>query len=127
MDNYFNLFGSRGATGFFLTTVPYMFPMPLFFQGDDYKVVGENKNVVLFKSNEWRGTDDTRNKESVDNMAAKLNALEGGSILHLYHTSDGGNTPENFSKLAPKLDDHVVIVNADTLIDMVIQKEKLAQ
>ena len=127
VDKYFSRFGSKGPVGFFLTTVPYMFPMPLFFQSEDYKIVGEQNNVVLFKSNEWRGTGGGRSCDSVADMADKVNKLAGGSILHIYGTSDGGFNVDDFQKLAELLDERVHIVNAETLIEMVMQKEALAK
>ncbi|GMH88571.1 hypothetical protein TrST_g11200 [Triparma strigata] len=127
IDNYFSLFGGKGARGFFLTTVPYMFPMPAFFKrGEDFKVVGDAENVVLFRSNEWRGTQGHphENKWTPEQLAEKLMG-EKGAVTHLYLTSDGNNAPDAFDQLFDLLDDSVVVVNDEALVNLALQKHAL--
>lgn len=125
VDRYFSRFGGKGPRGFFLTTVPYLFPMPIFFGRDeDFKVVGPEDNVVLFKSNEWKGVTGKSHEATAREMAAKLNKREKGGLTHLYMTSDGNNALDSFYLLAEQLDEHVMIVNDETLVDLALQKHK---
>ncbi|GMH49424.1 hypothetical protein TL16_g00512 [Triparma laevis f. inornata] len=127
VDNYFSRFGGKGARGFFLTTVPYMFPMPLFFKhGEDFKVVGEEENVVLFRSNEWRGTQGQKhqNKWTPEQLAEDLKEKKGW-VTHLYLTSDGNNAPDAFDQLFELLGDEIVVVNDETLVGLALQKDRL--
>ena len=100
--------------------------MPAFFGRDeDFKVVGDEKNVVLFKSNEWRGVTGKSHEATVREMAAELNKRKKGGLTHLYMTSDGDNALDSFYLLADQLEDHVVIVNDETLVDLALQKHNL--
>jgi hypothetical protein len=124
LSNYFPLFNSiegTGARGFFLTNVPYFIPMPFIFGREEYKIIGDN--VVLFKPREWRGIDGSSHQSmSVENMAKNINSLEKGTITHVYLTSDGDNSIDSFYNLAALLDEHVVLVNADTLTELALQR-----
>jgi len=120
--SYFSLFTQvEGGRGFFLTNVPFPIPMPFLFGREEYKVLGDN--VVLFKPREWRGLDGSSLQAmSVENQAKSINSLEKGSVTHLYLTSDGDNSIDSFYQLAKQLDNHVVIVNTDTLTDLALQR-----
>jgi len=126
INDYFPKFSSRisNPIGFFLTNVPFDIPLLLFGKDEDFKIVGEQSNVVLFKPNEWRGVNGaTRQAPSPDDMARRINEAEKGTILHIYLTSDGGASIDSLYSLADRLEDHVKIVSGDALVKLAVQKE----
>lgn len=57
-------------------------------------------------------------------MAAEINGYKKGSVGHLYLTSDGGFTIQNLYDMVALLDDHVEVVNFNTLSQMAIDSHK---
>ena len=126
MSSYFPRYGSGDKTeprGFFLTNVPFPIPMPIVFGRKDYLIVGENENVVVFKPNEWRGVNGKDHQSpSVEEMAKRINSAEKGTLTPIYFTTDGGAEIDVLYQLAEQLEEHVQVVNHETLIDMALQK-----
>ena len=112
--------------GFFLTNVPFPLPVLAFGRNEDFKIVGERENVVLFKPNEWRGVDGgTPQTASVSAMASRVNSAKRGTVQHIYLTSDGGASLDTLYRLVEKLDEHVQVVSHVGLIEAALQKGAL--
>ncbi|GMH96003.1 hypothetical protein TrVE_jg11004 [Triparma verrucosa] len=124
IKNYFPKFSNLiTSVGFFLTDVPFDVPIPEFSHLEDFKIVGENNNVVLFKPNEWRGVDgETEQSPSARDMARRINGAPNGTITHIYLTSDGGASIDSIYEMVAYLEEDVVLVSADALIDLAVQK-----
>ena len=124
IKNYFPKFSNLiTSVGFFLTDVPFDVPILEFSHLEDFKIVGENNNVVLFKPNEWRGVDgETEQSPSARDMARRINGAPIGTITHIYLTSDGGASIDSIYEMVAYLEEYVVLVSADALIDLAVQK-----
>ncbi|GMH99677.1 hypothetical protein TrVE_jg339 [Triparma verrucosa] len=111
--------------GFVLANVPYLLPVWI-FRGKEYRMVGDN--VVLFKPNEWRYSSQ-KQSHTTEEMADILNGFEKGYITPVYMTIDGSLEPiqATHDLVTKYLDDHVEIVTAESLVDLVIEKEATAQ
>ena len=128
LENYYPRYTANGIVkGIFTVNVPYNLPTPTIFKHDEYyKMVGDN--VALFKPREWRGTGDGEvpfshhNFLTVDEMAAEINGYALGTVTYVYLTSDGGGSIDNVYDLVKELDEHVLVVNQDTLADLAIQR-----
>ena len=57
-------------------------------------------------------------------MASEINGYKKGSVGHLYLTSDGGFTIQNLYDMVALLDDHVEVVNFNTLSQMAMDSFK---
>lgn len=53
-------------------------------------------------------------------MATEINGYQRGSVGHLYTTSDGGFTAQDLYDMIALLDDHVEVVNFNTLTQMAL-------
>ncbi|GMH79467.1 hypothetical protein TrLO_g4052 [Triparma laevis f. longispina] len=125
ITTYFPKYSAKtdSPTGFFLTNVPFDVPIMQFKLHEDFKIVGENEGVVLFKPNEWRGVSGTSEQSpSAKDMARRINLAPKGTLRHIYLTSDGGASIDSLYSMVDYLEDHVKIVSADALIDLAIQK-----
>ena len=102
--------------------VPFFEPILEIFVLHDKKVL--NDKVVLFKSVEWRGVDDSLNSKSPLNMAKEIHGYKPGSVKSIYVTSDGGLLFENIYEMVGKLDmEKIVIVNQEQLVEMALAAE----
>ena len=110
--------------GFVLANVPYLLTVWI-FRGKEYRMVGDN--VVLFKPNEWRYSSQ-KQSHTTEEMADILNGFEKGYITPVYMTIDGSLEPiqATHDLVTKYLDDHVEIVTAESLVDLVIEKEAAA-
>jgi len=128
VDSYFPRYAENNIVrGIFTVNVPFNLPTPTIFNPDEYyRIVSES--VVVFKSREWRGTDsgDTpfshHNFLTVEQMASELNHLPLGTVSWIYITSDGGGNLDMLYDLVQILDEHVMIVDHETLIDLALQR-----
>jgi len=128
--NYFPRYSDKGIVkGFFAVNVPYMLPtLPFLLSSEHYKILGEHKNVVLFRPREWRGGSGAKGFENgkfeltATDMAAEISGYTKGSVAHLYVTSDGGANLDLVYDMVSKLDAHVEVVGPKTLIDMALAR-----
>ena len=129
LERYFPLYEQGGIVrGLFTVNVPYNLPAPTIFSpGEYYRKVSDT--VVAFKPREWRGTVfptnvpfSRHNFLTVEEMAYEVNHLPLGSVTWIYITSDGGGHLDNLYELVAQLDEHVSVVDQETLIDMAIQR-----
>lgn len=129
IKEYYPRYSKRGvARGFFAVNVPFLFPIPEFGFSEQFKILGDRRNVVLFRPNEWRGA---RGKGVVERgnsfmtakeMADKINSEPKGSVKAIYTTSDGGLSMSMILDMFTMLDSHVQVVDADTLTHMALQR-----
>ena len=130
IQHYFPRYSSNGVVrGFFAVNVPYLLPtLPFALNKEKYKLLGEQKSVVLFRPREWRGG---RGTKSIQNgkfeltaaqMAAEIGSYEAGSVAHLYVTSDGGANLDLVYDMVRQLDAHVEVVGPKTLVEMAVQR-----
>ncbi len=129
LSDYYPRYSERNIVkGIFTTNVPFMLPVPsIFSPGEYFKIVDDN--VVVFKPREWRGTAEgaapltKHNFLTVEQMATELNdLLPVGTVTWIYITSDGGAGLDMLYDLVDVLDEHVKVVNHETLIDLALQK-----
>jgi len=126
--DYFPRYGDRGVvSGFFAVNVPYPAPVvPFALSPDRYKLLGEQRNLVLFRPREWRGGSGAKGimdgpfELTAEEMAAEISGYARGSVSHLYVTSDGGADLELVYDMVRRLDAHVEIVGPRTLVAMAI-------
>ena len=130
IKHYFPRYGAKGVVrGFFAVNVPYMLPTaPFALSKAKYKLLGEEKNVVLFRPREWRGGRGTKGigngkfELTASQMATEIGGYEAGSVAHLYVTSDGGANLDLVYEMVRQLDAHVEVVGPKTLIEMAVQR-----
>ena len=135
---YFPKFSKNNIVqAFFGVAVPYLLPAfinPIGNHGKKFTVI--NNSTLLFHPREWRGTNASHadvpiiekfahNYLTIEQMAAEINGYKKGSVGHLYLTSDGGFTAQNLYDMVELLQDHVKVVNFNTLIAMA--KESYSQ
>jgi hypothetical protein len=133
IKEYYPRYSAVGVvTALFAVNVPYMVPIPEFGLNEFYKVLGDNKNVVLFKPREWRGGKDPGpvhpprpQEQNATMMAGEINGYPGGTVTNLYITSDGGANLKLIYDMVQQLDEHVEIVNHKQLAEMALQREAL--
>mmetsp|Transcript_32747 Transcript_32747/g.86578 ORF Transcript_32747/g.86578 Transcript_32747/m.86578 type:complete len:420 (-) Transcript_32747:216-1475(-) len=109
--------------GLFPVNVPYMLPMAEGGWGHDhYKIIDES--VVLFKPKEWRGTSCTPkwNCPTAQGLADEISGYEKGTVTHIYMTSDGGCSYDDVVEMVSLLDEHVELVDQQTLINMALKR-----
>ena len=111
-------------------SVPYNMPMLAFKENEYFRILGDNKNVVLFRQREWRGSGPTKVPGSKKNyltpqqMANELNNYPLGTVSAIYLTSDGGANLDSFYNLTKLLDEHVQIVDHENLVAMALASSK---
>jgi len=116
--------------GVFPVNVPYMVPIMEFGFEEQFKVLGHDKNVVVFRPNEWRGAKDCGFFDEICNtffksatkMSEHINGYKKGTVAAFYTTSDGGMNMQLIYDTAKLLGEHVEIVNTEVLVDMALQK-----
>jgi len=127
INKYFPRYTQRDIVrGFFAVNVPFNLPVLDFGENEYYKIF--EKKTVLFKPREWRGTGGSsipfshKNYLTVKEMAAEINGYPKGTVSNIYLTSDGGANLDTLYKLVPQLDEHVQIVNHNTIVDFALQR-----
>lgn len=132
IKNYFPRYGVRGVVrSIFATNVPYPIPVLEFAPGEFYKTF--NKSTVLFRPREWRGTANAtipfRNAVcSPAQLAHEISTTyPRGSVGHVYLTSDGGASLESLYEMVALLEDHVSVVDHETLADMALERDALLE
>jgi hypothetical protein len=129
IKTYFPRYAERGIVrSLFAVNVPYLLPILEFAPGEFYKSFGNT--TVLFRPREWRGTKNAtvpyRNAQCTpQQLADELGGYPRGSVGHIYLTSDGGASLDSLYQLVALLDDHVEIVDHETLADMALQRDAL--
>ena len=129
IKNYFPRYGGSGngstavVRGFFAVNVPYMTPVAEFGLREHYKLLGANRDVVLFKPREWRG-DRGGGKQNINatQMAAELSGYPKGTVSNIYVTSDGGANLDLVYDMMAGVQEHVRFVNAETLTRLAIER-----
>jgi hypothetical protein len=127
--SYFPRYAERGVVrALFALNVPFVVPVVEFAENEFFKVLGGANSMtpaVLFRPFEWRGTDGsallppfTLNHTA---MADFINAWPLGAVAHIYMTSDGGASLEDFEALVPLLAPHVRVVSPNALADLALQ------
>jgi hypothetical protein len=80
--------------------------------------------TVLFQPREWRGTGSGYNQMTVEDFASEINGYKAGTVTHSYVTSDGGFKLQDLYDLVALLDEHVELVDQETLASMAIAASK---
>ncbi|CAK0840118.1 unnamed protein product, partial [Prorocentrum cordatum] len=139
INEYFPRYSEQNVVrGLFGVNVPYMIPVAEFGFREQFKVLGKEGNVVLFRPNEWRGSKDC-SKQSVINaaicrehfknateMSAHINSFQPGTVAAFYTTSDGGMDMQLIYDTVKLLEDHVEVVNQEVLVEMALASAKHA-
>ena len=135
ISTYFPKFSSKNIVkAFFGVAVPYLIPI---IPCDTYFCIHKNlftiinDNTILFRPREWRGTDESKapplaGKDYLtpEKFAEEINGYKRGSVGYVYLTSDGGFTIQNLYDMVAQLDDHVEVVNYNTLVEMALASHK---
>merc|ERR1711865_1129204 len=127
IKNYFPRYSPNAVVqGFYAVNVPYMFPIAEFGFKQQFKVLGDEQNVVVFRPNEWRGAGSGGKRGSSgmytkEEMAAKINGFKKGTVSAFYTTSDGGLDFDLVYGMVELLGEHVEIVNHNGLVQMALQ------
>lgn len=130
IDDYLPRYSANKIVkAFYQVNVP--FPIPTFPCITDWCLPSKNKftmigeDVVLFHQREWRGTSGntltSKSESTPQQMADEINNYKNGTVSAVYTTSDGGFTADDLYEMITYLDDHVEIVNFETLTEMAIQ------
>jgi len=116
----------------FAVNVPYMIPVAEFGRNEQFKVVGNRKNVVVFRPNEWRGQQDCskqdiisaaicrENFKNATEMSSHINNFAKGTVSAFYTTSDGGMNMRLIYDTVKLLGEHVEVVNQEVIADMAL-------
>ena len=128
INNYFPKFAKHGIVrGFFAVNVPYFVPTTFTWPGEHYKIL--SGGGVLFTPNEWRGNQtseihnlDHHNLLQPKALAEKINGYEGGTVTHIYTTSDGGFRLSMLDEMVSYLGEHVCIVPTDELVQRAVER-----
>jgi len=138
--------------GIFSVNVPFNVPVFAFGRHEFYKIIrdsddngddsavttGDSKKevgaTVLFRPREWRGTSGKGNKGvpfsrkqnlSPSEMAAEISQYPKGTVTYLYLTSDGGANLTSLYDMVPYLDNHVQVVDHETLTKFAMEAAKM--
>jgi hypothetical protein len=116
IDDYLPRYSAAGTVqGFVAVDVPFMIPVVEFSEGEFFKVLGKEQNVVLFRPREWRGSGPTKIPFAQPNyltpkaMAKELSGYPRGTVSAIYLTSDGGANLNSFYELVGELGEHVEV------------------
>lgn len=124
--------GRNIVRGLFAVNVPYMLPVAEFGIHEQFKVVGDKQNVVVFRPNEWRGQQDCskqnivsaaicrQNFKNATEMSSHINSFVAGTVSAFYTTSDGGMNMQLIYDTVKLLGEHVEIVNQEVIVDMAL-------
>jgi hypothetical protein len=112
--------------GVFPVNVPYLIEaFPGWPREQAFEVITgpDGGQTVLFRSQSWRGVDDSDDfHPSPQRMADRLGALPPGTVTWVYMTSDGGLTLENaYGALTDLLPAHVRLVSTDAAAELAIR------
>lgn len=127
IKQYFPQYSQKGVVqGLYAVNVPYMIPIAEFGLKQQFKVLGEKQNVVLFRPNEWRGAGSGGKRGNAgmftkEEMAKKINSFKKGTVAAFYTTSDGGLDFDLVYGMVQLLDEHVEIVNHNGLVEMALE------
>eukprot|EP01060_Flectonema_neradi_P017659 TRINITY_DN24510_c0_g1_i1.p1 TRINITY_DN24510_c0_g1~~TRINITY_DN24510_c0_g1_i1.p1 ORF type:complete len:561 (+),score=81.16 TRINITY_DN24510_c0_g1_i1:123-1805(+) len=114
-------------------SVPYNMPMLAFKEDEFFRVLGVDKNVVLFRQREWRGSGPTsvpgskKNYLTPQEMADEINNYPQGTVSAIYLTSDGGANLDSYYNLTKLLGEHVQIVDHENLAAMALSSYHQSQ
>ena len=124
IDRFYPQYGANGVVrGIFPVNVPYMIPVLPFGRARQYMLLGEHRDVVLFRPREWRGAKGSGSQyRTAEQMAAELNGDERGSIVGIYTTSDGGMNLQLLYDTVKLLAPHVQIVAPEELTSLAVQR-----
>jgi len=132
IKNYYPRYSAKGiVSAFFAVNVPFFAPVAAFGLHEKYKLLGEHKNVVLFRPREWRGGGTSitpkilhPEPQEIDakGMAEEINGYPKGTVSHLYVTSDGGASLDLIYDMVEQLEEHVTLVTAQQLARMATQR-----
>merc|ERR1712113_177803 len=133
LSKYMPRYSEKGIVrGLFGVNVPYMIPVAEFGIHEQFKVVGDKKNVVVFRPNEWRGQKNCskqnfvsaaicrENFKTAAEMSSHINAFKAGTVSAFYTTSDGGMNMGLIYDTVKLLGEHVEVVNQEVLADMAL-------
>lgn len=126
IKKYVPRYSQKGVVqGLYAVNVPYMIPIAEFGLRQQFKVLGEKQNVVLFRPNEWRGAGSGGKRGNAgmftkEQMAKKINGFKKGTVSAFYTTSDGGLDFDLVYGMVQLLDEHVEIVNHNGLVEMAL-------
>jgi len=134
IENYFPRYSKGNVVrGFFAVNVPFMLPVLPFLDGEFFKVLGNESNVVLFRPREWRGTDKSgappfsdREYLTAAQMAEEINGYPRGTATQIYVTSDGGANLDTIYSLIPLLEEHVQVVEHSSLVSAALASHSQA-
>eukprot|EP00759_Apiculatamorpha_spiralis_P035522 PhF_6_TR36213/c0_g1_i3/m.52849 len=132
LQNFYPKYAGTNINGVFAVNVPFMIPI-LDFGLEFYKVLGSNTsatdNVIIFRPREWRGTDASQSPPfgqaeylTPTQMANEINTYPGGTVTHLYLTTDGGFVLNDLFTMVGMLQEHVEVVGPSQLVDMARQR-----
>jgi hypothetical protein len=124
IDRFYPQYGVNSVVrGIFPVNVPYMIPVLPFGRTQQYMLLGEHRDVVLFRPREWRGAKGSGSQyRTAEQMAAELNGDERGSIVGIYTTSDGGMNLQLLYDTVKLLAPHVQIVAPEELASLAVQR-----
>jgi hypothetical protein len=114
--------------GIFPVNVPFLFPMLEGDWGKDeyYHILTDDNSdgkVVLFRPKEWRGTTCGHfDCDSTADLAQTISNYPLGTVASMYVTSDGGANIDDIYEMVGQLEDHVQLVDHETLIEMAYQR-----
>lgn len=139
INEYFPRYSDNNVVrGLFGVNVPYMIPIAEFGFHEQFKVLGKNSNVVLFRPNEWRGSKDCSKQSAVSaaicrenfknatEMSAHINGFKPGTVAAFYTTSDGGMNMQLIYDTVKLLEDRVEIVNQEVIVEMALASARHA-
>jgi hypothetical protein len=123
VKNYFPRYSDEAVvSSLYAVNVPYMIPTGVFALGEQYRVLGARKNVVLFAPNEWRGGKGGGPQERSAADQAKWLGGQKGQVLQVYITSDGGANLGLVYDMQALLPEHVQLVNHKELAELALQR-----
>ena len=113
----------------FAVNVPFIIPILGFREKERYKVI--HSKTLLFNQREWRGEAKSsipfsqKSYLSPNLLAEEINAYAKGTVSNIYVTSDGGANIESLINLTRYLDEHVQIVDQESLVKMAFKREQV--
>ena len=132
LQNYYPRYSEKGIVrGLFAVNVPYPLPVWLFGPDEFYKVIDDHglqfpAPLVLFRPREWRGATSHSDKNSLfaADFAKEINDYPPGTVTAIYLTSDGGGKLDDPYELVALLNEHVEVVNHETVVDFAIRHHR---
>lgn len=125
VDEFYPKYADKGIIrGLFPVNVPYLFPIEIFADGEDFKIFGGK--TVMFAPNEYRGPackPSNKQCQSTTSWAAQMNGYSRGTVAAFYITSDGGANLSDLYETVDQLDEHVEVLNDRDIVDMALQSK----